>query len=260
MALVHEDLEEPNKVLLEDSITQPETNPQSTSRALRSARKKLKRLERQIERLSEDQKVSGSLLAKITELNARITELEAQNALLSASVSEPAQTVQEPTPIVPSAPIKEAPTSQIDASETSQTVREEDESLSGKEADEKNTQSAEHVPLSKLVKDIWVQRTLLLASGIVLGTLLLAYSIIFVDTYKALGNTTSYFPWAWRTNFTDAASSQDMFIGAEAISLIAIGACAVTLWLTLPRLRKAISQSSVTPAQNVTPEIVATVD
>jgi ABC-type phosphate/phosphonate transport system permease subunit len=93
---------------------------------------------------------------------------------------------------------------------------------------------------SSKVTNIWFLRTLILVFGLIIAGALLAYSIIFVDTYVAFGNTTSYFPWAWATAYSDANAVQSLFLESFTISVIAIAACAVSLYFIIPELRKSL--------------------
>jgi glycosyltransferase involved in cell wall biosynthesis len=67
------------------------------------------------------------------------------------------------------------------------------------------------VSMGFLFKNIWFLRTLLIVSGIIVSGLLLAYSIIFWNTFQSLGNTTSYFPWSWGLLYTNPATVMNLF-------------------------------------------------
>jgi hypothetical protein len=102
------------------------------------------------------------------------------------------------------------------------------------------SQSSERPSFREAITNIWVLRSLILVSGIVAASLLLAYSFIFVNHYVAMGESTSYFPWAWGIDYADAGSIQNLFLGAFTASTIAIAGCAVTLYFVIPELRFAI--------------------
>lgn len=98
----------------------------------------------------------------------------------------------------------------------------------------------EEIPVSLLAvaTSVWFVRSLALIAGIIIGSLLLAYDFIFVNTYLIFGNTTSYFPWAWGALYTQFAIVQTMFLVTEAISLVAVAGCALSLLVTVPALRE----------------------
>jgi hypothetical protein len=94
-----------------------------------------------------------------------------------------------------------------------------------------------------MLRNVWFLRTLILSAGMVLTGLLLAYSMIFIETFYAEGSTTSYFPWSWHVFLTDANSVQNLLYGSLAISTIAYAGIAAVLFLwVLPNFRPMLRQ------------------
>jgi TolA-binding protein len=224
--------EEQSKVALEV----PKKNiPKYSKAALRSARKKLKRLEREVARLSKDQ-ITAAQLSELAELREKIQVLQSQRALLLA----PATTAGA-----------KADTANVEPAEVEKAIAEPaiEPVVVGPAVPEParaEPAKPEKLPLSKLAKNVWFLRSLILISGTIAGTLLLIYDFIFLATYNSYGNTTSYFPWAWNAFYFDYGKVEGLFYIALAISLATIVACGVTLILILPKVRAALSAKPLT--------------
>ena len=87
-------------------------------------------------------------------------------------------------------------------------------------------------------RTIWVLRTGALSAGMTIASLLLVYSLIFLETFLSVGSTTSYFPWAWRAYYTTFNSVQTMYFVGFGISVVSLTFIGVGLFLTIQKLRK----------------------
>jgi hypothetical protein len=108
-----------------------------------------------------------------------------------------------------------------------------------------NQSGKQKVSLSKLSKNISAQRAAILGSGMIMSYLLVAYSFLFLVTYMSLGNTTSYFPWAWNVFYDSVGPMQDMFFASVAVSLAGVVGCTLGLWYVIPSLKGAVARSKV---------------
>jgi hypothetical protein len=108
-------------------------------------------------------------------------------------------------------------------------------------------------PTRASFKNIWYPRTLLAISIVAIAILLFAYDLIFFCTFESLGNTTSYFPWAWGVLYTGFSSVQIMFVLAVALfELLLSVAGSLLYYYTVPNLRKSFSMNaSSTEAKQV---------
>jgi hypothetical protein len=73
--------------------------------------------------------------------------------------------------------------------------------------------------LKFLFTNIWFLRTALLACGGIISILLLAYTFLFLETFKTVGNTTSYFPWSWRIAYSNPGVVMNFFWVGIAVSV-----------------------------------------
>lgn len=77
---------------------------------------------------------------------------------------------------------------------------------------------------ARQVSNLWFLRALGLITGVIISSLMLTYSFIFLNTFLALGNTTSYFPWAWGILYTSQSSVLGIFYGGiVTASILLIG-------------------------------------
>ncbi len=172
--------------------------------ALRKARKRLKQLEKQVKELSNQ----TVYLTEISELQDKVKELETKNIELARRQQqqiENARTLSAPTKTQPELCNEEV--------------------IQG---------------WKSRLTNIWFLRSLTVATGLIISSLLLTYSFIFLNTYFTFGNTTSYFPWSWAISYSNLSSVQALFDGALGISLFGIATCAVSLWYCLPRFFRSL--------------------
>ena len=57
-------------------------------------------------------------------------------------------------------------------------------------------------------------RILTIISALIIPVLLLAYSFLFLYTFYALNNTTSFFPWSWNVLYVSSGPSMISFTSA----------------------------------------------
>jgi hypothetical protein len=94
---------------------------------------------------------------------------------------------------------------------------------------------------SKLVRNLSFYRALGLISGIIIGALLLYYDLDFLNTFSALGNTTSFFPWAWNEYYTTSGPVQSLYSTGFELSFSIMAGCATALFFVIMSLRKSLS-------------------
>jgi hypothetical protein len=90
----------------------------------------------------------------------------------------------------------------------------------------------------KAGRTIWALRALAFASGAIIASLLLAYDIIFLETFLSYGDTTSYFPWAWNEYFTSFAPVQNLYLLSVGLSIAALTVAAAGLCIVALKLRR----------------------
>jgi hypothetical protein len=107
------------------------------------------------------------------------------------------------------------------------------------------------VSLSKFLRNVWFLRTLIVVSGMPIAALLFVYSLIFLNTYDALGVTTSYFFWAWRDSITSMVAVQEMTGEGLALSLGYLAGAIFALSIITPHLKQAIAQSKIAQPESI---------
>jgi hypothetical protein len=212
-----------------DSISKLRKKQKHNANALKETKKKLKKLESKANKLSVEKIYSGNYLSDIAALRKRVRELEEENGTLALTIAQDETLTQHSA--VANATIPTGSTSAATQFTLSPITK---------------------VPLSSYLKDIWILRALAVGSTMVVALLLMAYSYLFISTYFALGNTTSYFPWAWGRAYTTFSAVQNLFVGGFAISFVAMICCAYLMWSIIPSLRRAMAKiqdsSSLAPA------------
>ena len=111
---------------------------------------------------------------------------------------------------------------------------------------------------SFLFKNIWFWRTLLLVSGMVVSSLLLAYSAIFYYKILVLGATTSVFPWFYYVYYTNTNAALIAFLSGIVPATGALIACLIVFfkWV-LPEFQISLEvfrkRRMKVPVQNAAP-------
>jgi hypothetical protein len=92
-----------------------------------------------------------------------------------------------------------------------------------------------NVPKKIPVRNMWMGYSLA-TFFVIVGVLLLVYSFLFLSTFYAYGDTTSYFPWSWMALYTGTDSVLTLFYVGVAISSALI-AVAIAI-LRVPKRRE----------------------
>jgi hypothetical protein len=209
-----------------DSISSKRARYAENAIALIEDRKRLKKLESKVNKLSE-KRYSGTYLAGIAELRARIRELEDENHEIFMAIAR-GETAVRPTV---------APNTQMTAAVTA---------VQPQPSEAKLAAPAKSASFASYLSNIWILRAATVISTMIVAGLLAAYSLLFLGTYETLGNTTSYFPWAWRALYTTSGPVLDLFIPAFAISLVAVIGCVYLLRWILPSVRHVTAKTPET--------------
>jgi hypothetical protein len=110
----------------------------------------------------------------------------------------------------------------------------------------KKENSFSRTPLSQLFRNIWFLRAISLVSGIVISSLLLAYSIFFLYTFEVSGSVLSFFPWSWKVLYTSPAPTNDLFIAGFLAANTLLFVFTLTLWaFVLPRLERSLREEDI---------------
>jgi hypothetical protein len=89
--------------------------------------------------------------------------------------------------------------------------------------------------------NIWFLRSLCMTASIVVSSLLLAYSFIFLQAFFSLAGTTSYFPWSWHVFYTNPNQVISLFYIGLGVSITFLSVSANLLVYFLILFRRSFS-------------------
>ncbi len=104
---------------------------------------------------------------------------------------------------------------------------------------------AKPITTSMVIENIWFVRSLI-ASAILLGAgALLAYSVYFREIFDSTGSVVSYFPWSWQTAFTSSSGVTALYNLGVGVSLLLMGICLVGVVYFVPELIRSLIKQSL---------------
>jgi hypothetical protein len=110
-----------------------------------------------------------------------------------------------------------------------------------KQADAYSDQNTGYAGDYRIFENVWVLRILAALGGIFMSSLLMVYTFLFLFTFFALRNTTSYFPWAWQVFYVSFGSVMNQFYFGLSISTFFIVLFVALLhFFFVPGLRKSL--------------------
>ncbi len=105
--------------------------------------------------------------------------------------------------------------------------------------------------LGRAFKDISFLRSVIMIGVQTLSALLLVYSLYFLYVFRTLGNTTSYFPWAWKVFTAEPSTVSSLFYTGFGISIAFLTVSSLLLFRRfLPAFRKSWNKVPSTIGQS----------
>jgi hypothetical protein len=189
----------------------------SKSQAIKTARKRISFLEREVDKLGQSKAELLGYASEIANLQALLRRLQDQNE----------EMLQERDFILINL------LSQKNAPATEQ----------------KAIPKAKKITAGTVLENIWFLRSFLVGAVLLGAGTLLAYSLYFRAFFETFGSAISYFPWSWDATIANAGAAADTYSLGIGVSLILIGICLVGLLFFIPEMFRTMVEDSVNASQ-----------
>lgn len=123
------------------------------------------------------------------------------------------------------------------------------------EVENKKIPEAKRITTSMVTENIWFVRSLLCGVVFLASATLLVYSLYFKQVFDSIGRVVSYFPWSWGTFLTSSASVNELYALGVGVSFLLIGFCLVGLVYFVPELVKSLVKESLSDFPEALPKV-----